>query len=133
MVFLAWQHSRVAEFGGARCYPFSRRCAAKPASQKATRTPYPKSASPPNFPLIGDLGRLGSLFDFGNTSAGRLDRRRRARCCGETGTETNHTACQNEKVGYLATHLSGRNLRSGSRARRYPDLRVELGAAHGIK
>jgi hypothetical protein len=51
----------------------------------------------------------------------------------ETGTETNYTACQNEKIGNLATHPSGRNQRSRSRAGRCPDLKVELAAAQGIK
>jgi hypothetical protein len=52
---------------------------------------------------------------------------------GAAGTETNYTACQNEKIGNHATYLSGRNRCSRSRARRCPDLRVELAAAHGIK
>jgi hypothetical protein len=43
------------------------------------------------------------------------------------------TACRNEKIGYLATYLSGRNRCSRTRARRCPDLRVQLAAAHGIK
>ena len=32
VVFVAWQHSRVAELGGTRSYPFAGRCASKPAS-----------------------------------------------------------------------------------------------------
>src|SRR6202044_3637472 len=40
---------------------------------------------------------------------GRLDRRRTARRSGETGIETNHSACQDEKVGHLAAYPSGRN------------------------
>ena len=39
----------------------------KPTPQKANRAHVPQSASRPNFPLIDDLGRLGSRFDFGNT------------------------------------------------------------------
>jgi transcriptional regulator with GAF, ATPase, and Fis domain len=49
------------------------------------------------------------------------------------GLKTNYTACQNEKIGNHATYLSGTNRCSRSRARRCPDLRVELAAAHGIK
>src|SRR6266700_104433 len=40
---------------------------------------------------------------------------------------------QDEKVGYLAAYPSGTNQRSRSRARRCPDLRVELAVSHGIK
>ena len=56
-----------AEFGGTSGYPFAGRRAPQPTSQKANRAHDPQSASPPNFPLIDDLGRLGSRFDFGNT------------------------------------------------------------------
>ncbi len=40
---------------------------------------------------------------------------------------------QDEKVGYLAAYPAGTNQRSRSRARRCPDLRVELAVSHGIK
>jgi transcriptional regulator with GAF, ATPase, and Fis domain len=39
-----------------------------------------------------------------NVGAGRLDRRWTARRSGETGTETNHAAWQDEKVGHLAAY-----------------------------
>ena len=123
VVLLAWQHPRVAELSRTRGYPFAGWCATQPTSQRANRAHDPQSASHPNFPVIDDLGRLRSRSDCGNVGAGRLDRRWTARRSGETGTETNHAACQDEKVRYLAAYLSARNLRSRIRARRCPDLR----------
>src|SRR5580692_1438816 len=51
------------------------------------------------------------IFNFGNTCAGRLDRRWTAWPSGETGTETDHAACQDEKVPYFAAYPSGRKER----------------------
>jgi transcriptional regulator with GAF, ATPase, and Fis domain len=48
VVLLAWQHTRVTELGGTRRYPFARRCAPKPTSQKPNRAHDPQSASHPN-------------------------------------------------------------------------------------
>jgi len=47
--------------------------------------------------------------------------------------ETNHAPGQDEKVVYLAAYSSGRNHRSRSRARRCPDLRVDLCSRAWIK
>src|SRR6202162_2985291 len=103
MVFVAWQHPRVAELSGTRGDPFEGRHAAKSTSQKANRTHDPQSASDRNLPVTHDPGRLRSRSDCGNAGAGRLGRRWTARRSGGTGTETNHTACQDEKVGDTAT------------------------------
>jgi hypothetical protein len=61
-----------------------------------------------------------------------VDRRRAAGRSGKTGAETNHAACQDEKVGYLAAGLSGWKRNRGSRARGRPALRVVLRAAHEL-
>ncbi len=133
VVFLAWQHPRVAELGRTRGYSFAGWCASKPTSQKANRAHDPQPASHSNFPVIDDFGRLRPRPDCGHTWAGRLDCRWTARRSGEAGTETNHAAGQDEKIGYLAAYLSGRSQRSRGRAGRCPDLRVGLAATHGIK
>ena len=66
VVFVAWQHPRVAELGRTRGHPFAGRRAPKPTSQEANRAHNPQSASHPNFPVIDDLGRLRSRPDRGN-------------------------------------------------------------------
>ncbi len=104
-----------------------------PLHKKQTELMLPSLHRTRTFPSSMTLEDSGSRSDCGNTGAGRLDRRWTARRSGETGTETNHTACQDEKVGYLAAYPSGRNQRSRSRARRCPDLKVKLAASHGIK
>src|SRR6266576_4154428 len=53
-------------------------------------------------------------FDFGHWT-GRLDRRWTTRRCGQTGTEANDAACQDEKDGDLANDPSGGNRRAGYR------------------
>ena len=111
VVSVAWQHPRVAEFGGTRGDPFAGRCAPEPTSQKANRADDPQSATLSSFPLIDDLGRLSSRFDFGDTGAGRLDRRWTAWRSGEAGIKTNDTTCQNEKIGNLAADPARRNRR----------------------
>jgi hypothetical protein len=92
VVFVAWEHPRVAELSGTRGDHFEGRHAAKPTLQKANRTHDPQSASHPNFPVIDNFGRLRSRTDFGNPGAGRLDRWWTARRCSQTGAETNHAA-----------------------------------------
>src|SRR4029077_20699913 len=94
--------------------PFAGRRAPKPVAQKANRCYALHSTSFPCLSIIGDFGRLGSRFDFGNTGAGRLDRRWTARGRGETGAEANHPAGQDEKAGDLSTYPSGRNRRAHS-------------------
>src|SRR4029077_27658 len=110
-------HPRVAEFSGTSGDPFAERCATQPPSQNATSTHDPQSASPPNFPVIDDVGRLRSRPDCGNAGAGRMDRWWSARRSGKTGTKTNHTASQNEKIRNLETHFS-----RGNRRARRPDV-----------
>src|ERR1700757_3638878 len=109
MVFVAWQHSRVAELGGTRGDPFAGRRAPQPVAQKANRGYAPPLIIVSCRSIIDDFGRLGSHFDCGNTGAGRLDRRWTTRRRSQTGTETNHAACQDEKAGHLTTYPSGRN------------------------
>ena len=58
-----------------------------------------------------------------------MDRRWTTRRSGETGTETNHTACQDEKDGDLATYLSGRNRRGRHGTGGCPDLKASPGDA----
>src|ERR1700693_2945814 len=113
MVFVAWQHPRVAELSGTRGDPFEGRHAAKSTSQKANRTHDPQSASDRNLPVTHDLGRLRSRSDCGNAGAGRLGRRWTARRRGETWRKTKHAAGQDEKDGDLATGRSGGNRRLG--------------------
>ena len=45
-------------------------------------------------------------------------------CCGETGIETNHTPCQDEKVGHLAAYPSGRNRHNRRSTGEYLDLKA---------
>jgi hypothetical protein len=106
--------------------PFAGRLAPKPTPQKANRAHHPQSASHPTLLFIDDHGRLGSRFDCGNVGAGRLDRRRMARRSGETGTETNHAACQDEKDGDLATDRSGGNRRARCGMGGCSDLKASL-------
>src|ERR1700747_2280070 len=127
MVFLAWQHPRVAELGRTRGDTLAGRRATQPTSQEENRAHILLSKSCPNFPVIDDLRRFGSRFDCGNARAGRLDRRWTARRRGQTGIETNHAAGQDEKVGDLTAYFSARNLRSSGRARRCRDLKVQTG------
>ena len=63
VVFVAWEHPRVAELSGTRGDPFEGRHAVKSTSQKASRTHDPQSASDPNLPVTHDLGRLRSRSD----------------------------------------------------------------------
>src|ERR1700758_494239 len=133
MVFLAWQHPRVAELGRTRGDPLAGRRSTQPTSQKAKRAHEPRRTSRPNFPVIDDLGRLGSHFDCGNAGAGRLDRWWTAWRRSQTGTETNHAPGQDEKAGDLATDPSGRNQRSRSLAGGCRDFRVKLAAARRTK
>jgi len=63
VVFLAWQHSRAAEPGGARGYPFAGRPAPKPVAQKAKGGYVPHSTSFPCLPIIDDIGRFRSCPD----------------------------------------------------------------------
>jgi hypothetical protein len=114
MAAFQWQHPRVAEFGGTRRYPFEGRRAPKPTPQRANRAHDSQSALRPNFPVIDDLGRLRSHSDCGNTGAGWLGRRWTTRRSGQTGTETNHAACQDEKNRDFPAYPSGGNTRAQS-------------------
>src|ERR1700757_587832 len=132
MVFVAWQHSRVTEFGGARRYTFAGRFAPQPTSKKANRAYDSQSVSRPNFPVIDDLGRLGSRFDCGNAGAGRLDRRWTAWRSGETRAETNHPARQDETIGDLETQFSAGNRRGRHGMGRRSDLKASLPFHWGV-
>src|SRR6201993_1162820 len=132
MVFVAWQHSRVTEFGGARRYTFAGRFAPQPTSKKANRAYDSQSVSRPNFPVIDDLGRLGSRFDCGNAGAGRVDRRWTAWRSGETRAETNHPACQDETIEDIETHFSGGNRRVRHGRRGCSDLKASLPSHCGV-
>src|ERR1700757_4673859 len=133
MVFVAWQHSRVAELGGPRSDPCAGRRAPHPVAQKANRGYAPQLIIVSCRSIIDDLGRLGSHFDCVTAGAARVDRQWTTRRRSQTGAETNRAACQDEKVGDLAAYPSGRIQCSRSLARRCRDLRVQLATEHKIK
>jgi len=104
-----------------------------PLHKKQTEPMIPSLHRPRTFPSSMTLEDSDRALIAGNTGAGRLDRWGTARRSGETATETNHAACQDEKVGYFETHLSGRNRRGRRGTGGCSDLKVSLGDAVKLK